>query len=300
MPPIPWPALAAAHHHAPERRLPVLVGDAEVGSVAREHLPALGAFPEALAVAGDAVRLLQPAALARVNEALRRAGLIIGWRDETYALVDPATLRRLGQLERAASRFWGTLTFGAHCNGYVAGAGGRPTHLWIARRSLTKATDPGKLDNLIGGGVPHDQTPREALLREAWEEAGLRAPQLTALRPGRMVRLYRDIPEGLQHEWLYVYDLPLPADARPRNQDGEVAELRLLPVADALALAASDEMTVDASLVTLDFALRHDLLHDIDRETIADVLLPQRAWPEWMIEGHRGVHGRRVPSGRLN
>jgi 8-oxo-dGTP pyrophosphatase MutT (NUDIX family) len=276
MPLLPWPALAAAHDHAPERRLPVLVGDAEVGSVAREHLPALAAFAEALTVADDAVRLERPAALAHINEALRRDGLIIGWRDETYALVDPATLRRLGRLERAASRFWGTLTFGAHCNGYVADAAGRPTHLWIARRSLSKATDPGKLDNLIGGGVPHDQTPLEALLREAWEEAGLRTSQLAALRPGRMVRLQRDIPEGLQHEWLYVYDLALAADAQPHNQDGEVAELQLLPVAEALALAASDQMTVDASLVTLDFALRHRLLHDIDT---TGVLLEPRAWP---------------------
>jgi len=121
MPLVPWPALAAAHDHAPERRLPVLVGDAEVGSVARGHLPALAAFAEALTVADDAVRLVRPAALAHINEALRRDGLIVGWRDETYALVDPATLRRLGRLERAASRFWGTLTFGAHCNGYVAG-----------------------------------------------------------------------------------------------------------------------------------------------------------------------------------
>jgi len=272
-----WPALAAAQHHVPEHRVPVLIGEAEVGSVARTHLPALTAFSDALAIGDDAVRLTQPAALARINDTLRRAGLIIGWRDETYAIVDPATLQRLGRLERAAARFWGTLTFGAHCNGYVAGADGRPTHLWIARRSPTKATDPGKLDNLIGGGVPHDQTPQQTLLREGWEEAGLRTAQLAALRPGRMVRVYRDIPEGLQHEWLYVYDLPLPADAQPRNQDGEVAELRLLPIADALALAASDEMTVDASLVTLDFALRHGLLHDIDA---AGVLLEPRAWPD--------------------
>jgi hypothetical protein len=35
-------------------------------------------------------------------------------------------------------------------------------------------------------------------------------------------------------------------------------------------------MTVDASLVTLDFALRHRLLHDIDT---TGVLLEPRAWP---------------------
>ena len=72
-------------------------------------------------------------------------------------------------IERAAARFWGTLTLGAHCNGYVADAHGRPTHLWVARRSLSKPTDPGMLDNLIGGGVPLGQSPLEALQREAFE-----------------------------------------------------------------------------------------------------------------------------------
>ena len=33
-----------------------------------------------------------------------------------------------------------------------------------------------------------------------------------------------------------------------------------MPVAEAIALAAAGEMTVDAALVTLDFALRHRLL----------------------------------------
>ncbi len=55
----------------------------------------------------------------------------------------------------------------------------------------------------------------------------------------------------------------------PVNQDGEVAELRLLPVAQALALASGDDMTTDASLVTLDFALRHRLLAPAEHTSLA-------------------------------
>ena len=75
-------------------------------------------------------------------------------------------------MERAAARFWGSLTLGAHCNGWVAGPGGRAAMLWIGRRAPHKATDPGRLDNLVGGGVPDGQSPDEALWREGWEEAG--------------------------------------------------------------------------------------------------------------------------------
>jgi 8-oxo-dGTP pyrophosphatase MutT (NUDIX family) len=172
-------------------------------------------------------------------------------------------------IERAATRFWGSLTLGAHCNGFVAGVDGRPEHLWIARRALSKPTDPGKLDNLVGGGVPAGQSPRDTVVREAWEEAGLAPPQLQALARGRVLQLLRDIPEGLQREWIHVYDLALPPGLTPCNQDGEVAELSLQTLPQALAMAAGEEMTVDASLVTLDFALRHRLLDGAAADAMA-------------------------------
>ena len=257
-----WPALAAARARQVPR-VPFFIDGLEVGSVARADLQALQAWPQWLSLQEDGVSLTagdRDGALAAINTALRQQGRVRAWRDETYAIRDPATGRRIARTERAASRFWGTLTLGAHANGYVADAQGRPTHLWIARRSLAKATDPGLLDNLIGGGVPDGQTPQETLVREGWEEAGLTPAQMLQARAGRVIRLHRDIPEGLQFEDLHGFDLQLPAGLVPQNQDGEVAGFELLPVAQALAHAATEEMTVDAALVTLEFGLRHGLL----------------------------------------
>ena len=258
-----WPAVAAARSHDPSLRVPFVVDGRVVGSVARAHLPALAAWPLWLRVDDTGVALLaaeRDAALASVNAALRAQGLIRAWRDEAFPLFDPDTRAVLAHIERAATRFWGTLTLGAHANGYVADAAGQPTHVWIAQRSPHKATDPGLFDNLIGGGVPAGQSPLQALVREGWEEAGLQPDQLAGAVAGRVIRLQREIPEGLQVEDLHVYDLRLSADVMPVNQDGEVARFELLPVAQALALAAGDTMTVDAALVTLDFGLRHGLL----------------------------------------
>ncbi len=248
-------------------RVPFLIDSHLVGSVAVTHLPALRAFAGLLALRDDSVALCghmaeRSAALAHINTALRALGLITGWRNETYAVVRPDTLAPLAALERAASRFWGTLTFGAHATGYVAGADGRPAQIWVAQRALDKPTDPGLFDNLIGGGVAAGQTAAEALLREGFEEAGLRPDQLAHALPGSVLRLARDVPEGFQHEWLHSFDMALPPGCVPVNQDGEVAAFTLLPVADALALAAGKRMTVDAAVVTLDFAQRHGLLHD--------------------------------------
>ena len=276
-----WPAIAAATAHDARARLPFFIahgGRAQhAGAVARAHLGALARWPDALRLDDAALTLTLPAPertafFEQANRALHAAGLITGWRDETYPVLaldnvpapalddNAAPPPLLASIARAAARFWGTLTFGAHCNGWVAGASGRPAALWIARRSFTKPTDPGLLDNLVGGGVPLGQSPAETVVREGWEEAGLTPPQMAALQPGRRFGVLRDVPEGLQRELISVFDLALPAGLVPHNQDGEVHSLALLPVAEALAHAAAGDMTVDAALVTLDFALRHRLL----------------------------------------
>jgi 8-oxo-dGTP pyrophosphatase MutT (NUDIX family) len=245
------------------RRAFIVEGEA-VGSVDQAHLGALSIWPAALSIETHGVTLRLPVGerddwLREANAALRSAGLIRAWRDEPFPLLSPSDERVLATMERAATRFWGTLTRGAHCNGWVAGADGRPAALWIATRSPTKPTDPGKLDNLIGGGVPHGQTPLETLVREGFEEAGLSPAQMARARTGSVIELHRDIPEGLQFERLHVFDLELRPDERPVNQDGEVASVECVPLEEALQWAKGDAMTVDAALVTLDFLVRHGI-----------------------------------------
>ena len=269
-----WPALAAARRRDVPR-LPFAIDGVVVGSVAAAHVDALRAWPQWLGVDDRGVQLIaadRDSALAAVNATLRARGLVHAWRDETYAVVTQAGAPAMALIERASARFWGTLTFGAHANGYVADAQARPTHLWVARRAQTKATDPGKLDNLVGGGVPYGQTPFETLVREGFEEAGLPAGLMRLAVPGGVIELACDIAEGFMHEQLHAYDLCLPAGVTPVNQDGEVAELRCLPVREAIELAAGDTMTVDAALVTLDFALRHGLLPGGERDRLAALL----------------------------
>jgi 8-oxo-dGTP pyrophosphatase MutT (NUDIX family) len=288
-----WPALEAARRVlAP--RLPLLLRVAQqqdgqqtellAGSVALSDVSLLAAWPEVFELRSGAVCCVLAEAqrtpvLAQVNLALHAAGRMRAWRHEPYPLLGPSG-ELLAVIERASARFWGALTFGAHCNGYVLGADGRPSHLWVARRALDKPTDPGMLDNLIGCGVPHGQTPRQALIREAWEEAGLLPEQLGSLQAGSVLNIACNIREGWQHEWLYAFDLALPAGLTPVNQDGEVAEHRLWPIAEALAFAASGQMTLDASLATLDFALRHALLPGAQALLLAPRLAALRVAPE--------------------
>ncbi len=267
-PPLPTTAglspFEAAQRQGPPRRPFHLQGRA-VGSVALHHLPVLQALAgapllvQAQAVVWTGLQASQASDFDRVNRQLRALGAISAWREEAFAIFCPQHGDVLGHFERAACRFWGTLTLGAHATGYVADAQGRPRALWIAQRALDKATDPGLFDNLIGGGVPLGQTPQQALVREGWEEAGAPAELLTAACPAPVLTLHREVAEGLQVERLHSFDLPLPADWQPQNQDGEVAGFSLLPPAEALSLALAGRMTVDAALVTLCFLQRHGL-----------------------------------------
>lgn len=259
-------ALGEARRQERPRRAFVVDGE-RVGSVQEAHLAALQPWARWLDVRAQAVVLTAPpearqAVFEDMNHRLREQGLIRAWRDEPFPLLSPTTGRVLAVFERASARFWGTLTLGAHCNGWVAGADGRPQQMWIARRSATKATDPGLLDNLIGGGVPFGQTPLQTLVREGFEEAGLSPQQMARATAGRVIELDRDIPEGRQFERLHVFDLSLEPAEVPVNQDGEVAELQLWPMERVAQEAAGPGMTVDAALVTLDFLLRRGVLSE--------------------------------------
>ena len=123
-----WHALQAARTASTGQRVPFHVlhqGERlEAGSVARQHLGALTQWPQALQVSDTGVTLIVPAAqrndcLADINRQLHAQGLIVAWRDEPYPVLAWRRGLLLGRFERAASRFWGTLTFGAHSTASV-------------------------------------------------------------------------------------------------------------------------------------------------------------------------------------
>lgn len=184
--------------------------------------------------------------LERVAQVLHDAGCARGWRDELLDVIGEG--RRLSVIERAAMRPLGLLTRAVHLNAWTPQG-----ELWIARRSMTKATNPGMWDTLVGGLAGAGESLDESLLRESNEEAGLVPGQLETRTPLRMItRMHRRLPEGYQVEDLLVSECVLPPSARPCNQDGEVSEIRSVPVHEAWRLAQAGEFTLEAELVILD------------------------------------------------
>jgi 8-oxo-dGTP pyrophosphatase MutT (NUDIX family) len=219
-------------------KLPLLLAGRQIGVLAPRLAARLAEWPEVFDCNAFQVSLLDPAALDRVVERLAREDFIPGWRNERYRIED------LFEVERAAARPFGFTTEAVHVNGIVPGKG-----MWLARRSPSKPTDPGLLDNLVGGGMTAGLTQRQVLVKEAWEEAGIDAELACRAAPGGSAKILREVPEGVQSELVHIYDLELPGSFVPRNQDGEVSEFLLVPFARVL----EQDLTLEARLTAQDY-----------------------------------------------
>lgn len=209
--------------------------------------PGVRIEPEAAHLtAAPARRLGLDGVLRELAEALRDAGLIRSWRDELLDVV--AEGRLLGRIERGAVRPLGLLTQAVHLNAWAPDG-----RLWIARRALSKSTDPGLWDTLSGGLVAAGEDPDTALLRESHEEAGLAPAELAGHGPLRTVlRMHRRLPDGYQVETVRMSDCVLDAGAAPVNLDGEVLEFRCVGMSELWDMIQRGAFTLEAELCVLD------------------------------------------------
>lgn len=263
-PRIPWPGPAKDIRRG---MLALRVDGVTAGYVDAARAARLAHFDEVFRVERDTIGFVEAladapsrtAAMAAVAHALAREGALTAWRDELYAVCEDFGAAPLFLLERAAARYFGIHTYAAHVNGVVAGDD--PAMLWFARRSPSKAIDPGQLDNLVGGGIAAGRGVADTVVKEAFEEAGIDAALAATARPAGSLYVERLHADGLQRETIFVHDLDLPASFVPANQDGEVVAYRRVALDGAAALIAAtagpDVVTVDASVVVLDFLRRY-------------------------------------------
>ncbi len=200
------------------------------------------------------------ALLATVATTLRQAGCAPGWRNELLDVWPEQPLgsassldsQPLGAIERGVVRPLGLLTRAVHLSGWSTNG-----HLWVARRSLTKATDPGMWDTLVGGLISSQEDIQVGLVRESDEEAGLEAQDIAARTPLRTIaRMLRQVPEGYQVEDVLTCECILPAHAIPKNRDGEVMEIQLMAPVTIFNMLIQGAFTLEASIVLAEDLLR--------------------------------------------
>lgn len=247
-----------------EPLLPWTIDDRCVGWLRPAFAEHLRAWPQVFSHRGDGLRLstdlgdfdARSQALAQVTGALVAQGLISIHLDEPYPVTAGHRDEALCTIDRGSAAYFGVRSFGQHLNGYVRD--GDQLLMWIGRRAADRIIYPGRLDNLVAGGLPHGIGPADNLLKEAWEEAGMPQALTRQARPVGAVTYQAMSGKGLKPDVLFCYDLELPGDFRPQNTDGEVEEFLLLPIEDVMRrVRETDEFKLNCNLVVLDFLLRH-------------------------------------------
>jgi 8-oxo-dGTP pyrophosphatase MutT (NUDIX family) len=162
-------------------------------------------------------------------------------------------------MDRSMVVLFGVPSHGVHVNGYVQKEDG--LYLWVGKRAANKSVAPGKLDNMIAGGQPYDLTLMDNLAKEAEEEANVpRELALTAVPVG-LISYVREDKWGLRPDVMFCFDLAVPADFSPQNQDGEISDFYLLPVAEvAQRVCHSQDFKLNVNLVIIDFLIRHGIV----------------------------------------
>ena len=251
----------------PERYIPFRVDGIDLGRVKLTAAEMLRRFDDVFDVSDSAVLMAQgltnfhqrTQAMARVLETLRAEGQVPCWRDEAYPVGVAFSQPPLFTMERAAVPLFGVKGYGVHVNGYVND--GQTLKMWIGRRSSTKPTGPGKLDQVVAGGQPAGISIIANLIKECDEEAGIAADLAAKSVPVGTISYLTGRPEGLRDDVLFNYDLELPPGFEPFNKDGEVETFTLWPMDRVIeTLERGDEFKFNSALVIIDFLVRRGII----------------------------------------
>ena len=250
--------LAQARHRDPEPARRFCMGDLPIGWLSAAHDAAVVLELPETYLDGDRRiwRCTSNSVLARSQaiqaaaERLRAQGLIRGWRNERYSYWGDTggqphpNLPEHFRLERAAFRFFGLRSHAVHINGFTPDG-----RMWCGRRALSKATDPGRLDNLAAGGLPADETVLDCALRELYEEAGLPENLARQVQAAGHITTARMEAEGWHEETLLVFNLLLPTGVQPHNTDGEVSGFECLSLDEVMQRIVTRDFSEDAACV---------------------------------------------------
>lgn len=185
--------------------------------------------------------------LAQLAHTLLRIGRCGPWRNERLPVTDDGG-RIWATVERGAVRVLGMRTQAVHLVGMRSDG-----HIWVQQRSFHKPNDPGLWDTLMGGTVAAGETLGQTLVRETWEEAGLRWAQLPPAVWGGQFTATRPVPDGNGTGYLvedtHWYTVTLPDGLAPQNQDGEVDHFECWSPTQVLSALHADRFTPEARWV---------------------------------------------------
>ncbi|MBV9538317.1 MAG: DUF4743 domain-containing protein [Acidisphaera sp.] len=239
----------------PGDRKPLFIGEQRVGWVKPDVAEALASY-DAIRCDAERVTLQEDMAgdLPAIAQGLADRGLF-RWRREEFDIRADPDGPVLARVDRGALPKLGVMSVGVHVNGLVRRHDG--VHVWVGHRALSKALDPGKLDQIVAGGVPAGMTAQQTLVKEADEEAGMPAELIAQARHVARITYAHERAEGLRRDVLLCYDVDLPDSFQPHPNDDEVDRFELWPIARLLqTVRDTDDVKFNVNLVLIDLFRR--------------------------------------------
>ncbi|MDX8406605.1 MAG: DUF4743 domain-containing protein [Mariprofundus sp.] len=257
----------------PENFLPFVMDGIRMGWIRHAFAEHLAGFPECFIVSPAQV-VLNPAlqgfdarsgAVAAVLEQLAGCGAVRQLMGEMFPVFAHFGEHAALQIDRAVVSQLGTRAFGQHLNGYVQTGDG--LMMWIGQRASDRGVFPGRLDQMVAGGLPHAISLSDNLAKECMEEADV-PPEMAAMAKAvGEVSYCCEVERGIRRDTLFCYDLLLPESFTPRCNDGEVAGFELMPIAQVAEIVRDSEaFKPNCNLVVIDFLLRHGFIRQEDAE----------------------------------
>jgi isopentenyldiphosphate isomerase len=201
---------------------------------------------------------------------LEKIDSLRGWRDELYTVYYPPHEPYM-MLERAFCPLLGVVMYGIHVNGYIPPEISRSGQyeFWVPRRSLSKPTFPGMLDNTIAGGLGYPYGVMETVVKESYEEAGIAKEYIEkniksvgtisyyyCVRPGE----YDEDDCFTQPEFQYIYDLKFDNETIPVPVDMEAEQFFLMTLDEALTELRKGKFKPNCAVVFINFLIRNGII----------------------------------------
>jgi 8-oxo-dGTP pyrophosphatase MutT (NUDIX family) len=262
----------ACNRHDLGHFVPFYIGDKRYGRIKKDIVAFFMKKSKLFEPQGDGIALASRFTnFTGRSEALMQATHILAkhfdkaLRNEMYPVIEKWGDFPVAQVDRVAVPWMGVRAWGLHDNGFVRKKDG--PYLWIGERAADRQIDPGKLDNMIGGGQPMGLTLEQNLCKEAKEEAGIDAPLALTAKLVRTMDYMLELPNGLRADTLFIYDLELPESFTPHNTDGEVAAFYLKPLSEVAEIVRhTDKFKFNCNMVIADFLMRHGSIETQDAE----------------------------------
>ena len=203
------------------------------------------------------------------------SGIVNYWADELFPVYSSKTGKHILDMDGCGVDLFGIVNFSVHLLAYVDNKEeGRK--FWVPRRSRTKMTYPGMLDNTVGGSLRSGERPIDCIVREAAEEGAL--PEAYTREHVRACGTLSyqmdrtdDGREGCQCQVQYLYEMELPEDIVPRVFDGEVEEFRLMSLDEVIDALRGGGFKLNCGMTWMSYLVRHGVVNAENEKDLVEI-----------------------------